>query len=185
MSIDLSLTPKAALLALLNEKTTAPVTEADLKQLYLPEAIPDAPAGQPNTRASAKTTLTFSHAGRVTFEYRRLNLADFTPYNMTATLQDTGTLEEYLAMLTTRYGIFFGPEDVVSAVPFDVSGGELEYTITLNANPDSYLYYGTGQFKAKVVWNFDDPEWIEQNINRLRILLQSDLPMSLLSFMNP
>lgn len=184
MSSDLSLTPKAGLLALINQNTTAPVTEADLKEIYPPQVIPGAPAGQPNTSVVAKTTLEFTHAGRVSLQYKRIDLAEFTPYNMSATLDDVGTLDQFLAMLTTRYGIFFNASDMDPSVPFDVSGGELEYTITLNAKPESYMYVGSGQFKAKVTWRFDDPEWIEQNINRLRVLLQSDLPLSLISFMN-
>ncbi|WJJ54986.1 hypothetical protein [Xanthomonas phage RTH11] len=63
-------------------------------------------------------------------------------------------------------------------------GGELEYTLTFNAKPNALMYIGSGQFKVKVNWRFDDPEWIEQNINRLRVLFQNDLPLSILSFMN-
>jgi len=184
MSNDLSLTPKTGLLALINQNTSVPVTEADLSEIYPPEAIDGATAGQPNTRVIAKTTLEFTHAGRVTLQYKRINLADFTPYNMTATVNDNATLDEFLSMLTTRYGIFFNASDMDPSVPFDVSGGELEYTITLTAKPNSYMYVGSGQVKAKVIWRFDDPEWIEQNINRLRVLLQSDLPLSIISFLN-
>lgn len=181
---DLSLTPKVGLLTFINAKSSVPATEADLSQFFPPEVIVDPEPGAPNTRITLKTTMEFTHAGRVTLEYNRLNLADFSQYQMAATVEDVGTLDQYLAMLTTRYGIYFNVSDVEPDAPFDVSGGEASYTITLNAKPDSLMYYGTGQFKVNVAWRFDDPEWIEQNINRLRVLLHSELPLSILSFMN-
>lgn len=181
---DLSLTPKAGLLALINQNTTAPAAVEDVQEFYPPEVIEDAAEGQLNTRITLKTTLDFSHAGRATFEYQRIDLSRFTPYGLTATVEDIGTLEQYQTMLTNRYGIYLGVEEIEPAIPFDVSGGELEYTLTFNAKPNALMYVGSGQFKVKVNWRFDDPEWIEQNINRLRVLLQNDLPLSILSFMN-
>lgn len=183
MAGDLSLTPKAGLLALINAKSSVVATEANFQEWLAPQPIANAPAGQPNTEVTLRTNLEFSHAGRVTLQYTRLNLADFTQYQMSATVEDIGTLEQYLAMLSNRYGIYLQPTDIEPTTPFDVSGGELSYVYTFAAKPNSYLYYGQGQFVVKVNWRFDDPEWIEQNVSRLRTLVQIDMPSAVISFM--
>jgi hypothetical protein len=180
---DLSLAPKAGLLALINAKSSAPATLADLQEIFPPQVIANAPTGQPNTQVTVRTTLDFSHAGRVTLSYHRLDLSAFTPYQMNATIEDVGTLADYLAMLTTRYGIYFDTAEVSSTVPFDASSGELTYTFTLQANPTSYMYVGSGDFIVHVVWRFDDPELIEQNVSQLRIAVQIDLPNSISTFL--
>ncbi|QVD49245.1 hypothetical protein LUCX_175 [Xanthomonas phage vB_XciM_LucasX] len=151
MSSDLTLTPKAGLLALINQNTSVPVTENDLLNLFPPEVITDALAGEPNTRITARTTLTFSHAGRATFEYHRIDLANLTPYAMSVEISAAATLDQYLAALAERYGLYLSTSDLEPAVPFDISTGQTEYDLTFNAKPGSLMYVGSGQFKAKIV----------------------------------
>jgi hypothetical protein len=179
MSSDLSLTPKAGLIALLNAKSSVVVTENDLLEIFPPVAL----QGTPNTEVTVKTTLAFSHAGRVTRQYNRLNLASLTPYQLSATVGDSGTLAEYLTMLTTRYGIYLTPDDFLPNTTFDVSGGELSYTLNFTAHPNNLRWYGTGAFIVNIVWNLADPELVEQQVNRLRTLINVTLPLSLSTFM--
>ncbi len=179
MSSDLSLSPKAGLVALLNEKSSVVVTEADLLEIFPPVVL----SGTPNTEITVKTTLGFSHAGRVTRQYNRINLSALSPYALTATVEETSTLAQYLTTLSNRYGIHFTPEDFLASTAFNVSGGELSYTFNFTARPTNLRWTGTGVFIANVVWNLTDPELVEQQVNRLRTLVNVTLPLSLSTFM--
>jgi len=51
----------------------------------------------------------------------------------------------------------------------------------VSAPADSYGYFGTASFKVNVNWRLDDPELVEEEINRLRQLVQVAIPTSILS----
>lgn len=185
MSHTLALSPLKSLLALINAQTSVVLTEDDIHTLFPPQVIPDAAAGMPNTGIALRTGMDFSHAGRVSLQYRRLDLADLTPYALTATVEDNATLEQYLGMLCLRYGLTLSAHDIESVDPFDVSGGALSYAVSLRAKPDSLMYVGTGTFNVNVNWRLDDPELVELQIDRLRTLLNVTMPLTFSNFMHP
>lgn len=180
---NLALTPVEGLLALVNANTSAPVELSDLNEIFPPVVIEDAEGSDPNTRITLKTNFDFSHAGRVTVDYHRLDLSQFSAYNIGAYVQDNATVDEYLAALSERYEIYFGTTDIQPTEPFDLSGGELSYIVEFTALPESLMYIGTGTFVVNVIWLFEEPELIEARAEALHDFVHDTLPDTLISFM--
>ncbi len=176
---NLSLPPVQGLVQLINEKiSSAPTTVDDYSVIFPPVAIAPLPDGS-NTRVTVKTSMDYTHAGRATFFYKRVSLADiFTPA-ISANVDDVDTFSDYLASLSSRYGLYFSEDDLEPVQPFDVSGGELSYVVAIQAKPNSYAYVGAGNVTVRVTWRLDDPELVEQEVDRLRQLVNFTLPLSI------
>lgn len=176
---DLSLPPVEGLVKLINAKiSSAPTTVDDYSVIFPPVAIDPLPDGS-NTQVTVKTSMDYTHAGRATFFYTRVDLGTlFTPA-ISANVDDVDTFADYLTALTSRYGLYFSEDDLEPVQPFDVSGGELSYVVAIRAKPTSYAYVGTGNVTVRVTWRLDDPELVEQEVDRLRQLVNFTLPLSI------
>lgn len=178
----LSQPPVQGLVALINQKiSSAPTTVDDYSVIFPPVAIAPLPDGS-NTRVTVKTSMDYTHAGRSTFFYKRVELSELFAQPVTATINDTDNFTQYLAALTARYGVCLTDTDIEPVVPFDVSDGELSYEIAVRAKPGSYGYVGQGNVTVNVRWRLDDPELIEQEADRLRQLVNFTLPLSISMF---
>ncbi len=176
---DLSLPPLQGLVQLINEKISSPtMTLADFSVIFPPQVIAPLPDGS-NTQVTVKTSMDYTHAGRATFFYKRMDLTDLFANGIAATINDTDNFAQYLTALSMRYGVFFSEEDLEPVQPFDVSGGELSYQVAIQAKPESYAYVGQGNVTVNVRWRLDDPELVEQEADRLRQLVNFTLPLSI------
>lgn len=178
----LSQPPVQGLVQLINQKISSPTTTInDYSVIFPPVSIAALPDGS-NTRVTVKTSLDYTHAGRATFYYKRVELSQLLGQPVAATINDTDNFAQFLAALTARYGVYFSETDFEPISSFDVSGGELSYLIGIRAKPDSYGYVGEGNVIANINWRLDDPELVEQETDRLRQLVNFTLPLSISMF---
>ena len=178
MSVDFAKPPLENLMEMLNANSSVDVVTTDFMDITPPEVLVGDADGR-NTRVSLRTTMEFTHAGRVYVKFNRLPLAQVLTADVSVTLEDTGTFEQALDMYRRKYGVHLDEDDIQIVGPFDVSGGELSYSFPVQAPANSYGYYGTATFKVNVNWRLDDPELVEQEMDRLRQVVQFDLPMAI------
>lgn len=179
MPSSLSKTPEEALLALIQEKSNIPVTWNDFMTVFPPVALPaDHPSGK-NSEVTVRTSMDSTHAGRVSFQYDRYDLAELLLIPMSATIEDVGTFANYLTALNARYGIDLESRELAPVLPFDVSGGELSYQVLVRAAPNALRLVGEGYLTVSVNWRLDDPERVEIEAERLYRLVNITIPSSL------
>lgn len=181
MSVDFGKTPLENLMEMLNAKSSVVVKVTDFMDITKPEVLTGHPSGH-NTRVSLRTTLAYTHAGRVAVTYDRRNLSEVITPNVNVTVEDTDTFEVALDMYRRKYGIELGVEDIEVVGVFDVSGGELSYQIPVKSPVDSYGYIGTANLTVNVNWRLDDPELVASQVDELRQVVQFDLPLAFTAF---
>lgn len=178
MSVDFAKPPLENLMEMLNANSSVDVASTDFIDITAPEVLVGDADGR-NTRVSLRTTMEFTHAGRVYVKYNRLPLAQVLTTDVSVTVEDTSTFEEALDMYRRKYGVYLNQDDIQLVGAFDVSGGELSYSFPVQAPAGSYGYFGAGTFRVNVNWRLDDPELVEQEVDRLRQVVQFDLPMAI------
>ncbi len=182
MSNYLSTSPEDALARLIQTQSQVPVQWSDFLQVFSPVALgEDDPSGR-NTAVTVRTTMEYSHAGRATFHYDRLDLAELFSTGLSATVEDISTFTDYLTALNARYGLGLTESELVPVEPFDVSGGELSYQVVVQAPEDAWRFTGQGPLTVHVRWRLDDPELVEAEVDRLHQLINYTLPETITLF---
>lgn len=181
MPQDLSLPPLDSLIGMINDVSSVQVDRTSFAQIFPPEII-SAPDGA-NTHVTFKTTMDFSHAGRVSFQYVRLNLATLFANGIDATVEDNSTFEQYLDAVRQRYGFYLHEDDIALDSPWNIANGELTHTVQVRARNSSYAFIGVANMTVNVNWRLDDPELIEDQTDRLRQLVNFTLPLSISTFL--
>lgn len=180
MSVDFSKPPLDNLMEMLNANSSVVAAVGNFMEIGKPVVLTGDASGR-NTQVSLRTNMEFSHAGRVTVKYDRLPLSAVITSDVAVTVEDYDQFATALDMYRRKYGVYLDEDDILTDQPFDVSGGELSYQVAVTAPADSYGYYGAATFKVNVNWRLDDPELVEEEINRLRQLVQVAIPTSILS----
>jgi len=181
MSVDFGKTPLENLMEMLNAKSSVDVTTTDFMDITKPEVLTGDASGR-NTRVSLRTTMEFTHAGRVYVLYDRRQLSEVITPSVNVTVEDTDTFEVALDMYRRKYGIYLDEHDIQVVGNFDVSGGELSYQIPVKSPVDSYGYYGTANLTVNVNWRLDDPELVASQVDELRQVVQFDIPLAFTAF---
>lgn len=181
MSVDFAKPPLENLMELMNAKSSVVAKTTDFMEIT-PPLVLTGDVDSRNTQVSLLPSFEFSHAGRVTVKYNRLPLATVINADVSVTVEDTGTFAEAVDMYRRKYGVYVDDADIQVVGTFDVSGGELSYQVPVIAPVDSYGYYGTANLTVNVNWRLDDPELVEEEVNRLRQVVQFDLPLALTAF---
>lgn len=179
MSVDFAKTPLENLMEMLDVNSSVTATVDDFMEIGKPVVL-TGDADNRNTQVTLRTSMEFTHAGRVTVKYNRLPLTDVITPDVNITVEDFQKFDVALDMYRRKYGVYLDEKDIVTVEPFDVSGGELSYAVAVRTPVDSYGYYGTATLTVNVNWRLDDPELVEVEINRLRQLVQVSIPMSIL-----
>jgi hypothetical protein len=178
MSVDFRKTPLENLMEMLNAKSSVVAAVPDFQTISDPVVLVDDPDGY-NTQVSLRTTMAYTHAGKVSPKFNRRPLTDVITADVNVTVEDTATFAEALDMYRRKYGIYLDEHDIEPVGAFNVSGGELSYQIPVRSPLKSYGYFGTATLTVNVNWRLDDPELVEVEVNRLRQLVQFDLPLAI------
>lgn len=171
-----------ALAQLIQEQCQVPVQWTDFLKVFPPEPLTEGDPSEGNTSLTVRTTLQYTHAGRATFRYHRLDLADLFSAGVSATVDDVADFSQFLTAINSRYGLSLGAGELQPVEPFDVSGGELSYQIAVQAPPEALRFTGQGVLTANVRWRLDDPELVEAEVDRLHRLINYTLPETLSLF---
>lgn len=181
MSVDYSKPPLDNLMELLNAKSTVAVKASDFMDITKPVVLTGDPSGR-NTMVSLRTTLEFTHAGRVEARYDRRPLAEFINASVNVTVNDDATFADAIAAYRDRYGIYMDAQDIEAVGPFDVSGGEPSYIVPVRSPLNSYGYTGTANLQVNVAWRLVDPELMESAVDRLYQIVHHQLPETITSY---
>lgn len=167
--------PLYNLVAMISERTTAPVELSDIVEVSHPEPYEGTYA---NTKIRMRTSLDFSHAGWGELLYRRIPLSDFEAINAGATMFDMDGIREYLWHFSQNQRIHMDDNEIELAEPFDPLNWPLEYAATFQAKPESLMYVGSGKLIIRTYWRFAAPEVNEAQVDRLRTLLHVTMPQT-------